>query len=144
MPMYFPQIPPGYRRPMCNVPSSTMRAVPLEYLFSWGTLSSVRWWGPVVPWWWKHFPPSFMFMVHPNYLEALHRILQRRKFNIKAAKWDCWEAALFPALVLHGSFLIPPGPGIKDGGSSCSGGTTWKDVFLFPRVAIGLPFHKEE
>lgn len=110
MPMYFPQIPPGYRRPMCNVPSSTMRAVPLEYLFSWGTLSSVRWWGPGVPWWWKHFPPSFMFMVHPNYLEALHCILQRHKFNIKAAKWDYWEAALFLALVLHGSFLIPPGP----------------------------------
>ena len=51
-----------------------------------------------------------MFMVHPNYLEALHHILQRHEFNIRAAKWDYWEAALLPALVLHGSFLTPPGP----------------------------------
>lgn len=107
--MYFPQTLPGYRRLMCNVPSSTMTTVPLENFIFPGAPSpgEARLWGAMVM---RAFSTLFYVLNPSELFRGTTLYLAEASFNIKAAKQDDGETALFPAPVLRDSVLIPPGP----------------------------------
>lgn len=140
MPIYFPQIPPGYRRPMYDVPSSTNDSCATNVSF-WPRVPSREVLGCRGDKTIYHLPLCSWF----TQTVEKHLIWQRHKFNTKAAQCDSRGAAGFPAVVLQGSFLISPGPlGLRLGAALALGGTAWENVFLFPSVAVSFPFHQEE
>lgn len=58
---------------------------------------------------------------------------------------DYWKAALFPAPVLPGPFLIPPGPmwsGVREVQSGL-GSAVWENVFFFPGGLQAFPFTRK-